>query len=51
MNETISLFDKYDSKLYEGDKNLKINDSQFDKIAEILKSVLIEFKVEKNDIL
>ena len=40
-----------DAKLYEGHKNLKINDSQFDKIAEILKSVLIEFKVEKNDIL
>ncbi len=36
-----------DSKLYEGHKNLKISDSQFDKIAVILKSVLIEFKVEK----
>ena len=40
-----------DSKLYEGHKNLKISDSQFDKIAVILKSVLMEFKVEKKDIL
>jgi len=40
-----------DSKLYEGHKNLKISDSQFDKIAVILKSVLMEFKVKKKDIL
>ena len=40
-----------DSRLYEGHKNLKISDSQFDKIAVILRSVLIEFKVEENDIL
>ena len=40
-----------DFRLYEGHKNLKISDSQFDKIAVILKSVLVEFKVEENDIL
>ena len=38
----VSLKSDYpDSKLYEGHKNLKISDSQFDKIAVILKSVLI----------
>ncbi len=39
-----------DSRLEKGHEGLKINNSEFNEIASILQSVLVDFKVDKNDI-